>query len=69
MSEPQTPLSAERKKRPQSSYVGSRNSRMLNQTHPLGLGVNGESKVISVRDLFAAKDEPAKTRNMNAMSV
>ena len=42
---------------------------MLNQTHPLGLGVNGESKVISVRDLFAAKDEPAKTRNMNAMSV
>ena len=58
MSRPETPVSAERKSRksqtrPQSSRVeGSRRSA-LSRTQ--GLGVLGEQKVISVRDLFDGK--------------
>ena len=72
MSEPQTPLSAERKqsRRPASSYVGSRNRINYNATQPIGgLNVNGESKMISVRDLFQAKEDSKRNRNMNATTV
>ena len=59
MSQRETPISTERKRqqrskvRPQSSRVeGSRHSRLGGLNRTSELGVNGESKVISVRDLF-----------------
>ena len=66
MSQRETPVSAERKRtrksltRPQSSRVeGSRHSA-LSRTHQLG--IVGEEKVISVRDLF---EKPRNTEQLN----